>query len=254
MIIAGAGGAAHLPGMTAAMTPLPVLGVPVESKALSGQDSLLSIVQMPAGVPVGTLAIGRGGRDQRRRCSPRPILALGDEALATRLEACAGEADERVAERPADEADGSLSGARRPAATIGILGGGQLGRMLALAAARLGLKTHVYRPGRGQPGLRRRRRAHTVAAYDDVAALAAFAAAVDVVTYEFENVPVAAAELLAPRVPVRPGPRALEVAQDRLAEKSFLAGLGIADRALRGGPTRPDARRGARGARPRRRS
>ncbi len=61
VIIAGAGGAAHLPGMTAAMTPLPVLGVPVESKALSGQDSLLSIVQMPAGIPVGTLAIGKAG-------------------------------------------------------------------------------------------------------------------------------------------------------------------------------------------------
>ena len=71
MIIAGAGGAAHLPGMAAAKTALPVLGVPVESKTLNGVDSLLSIVQMPAGVPVGTLAIGRAGADQRRRCSRR---------------------------------------------------------------------------------------------------------------------------------------------------------------------------------------
>ena len=70
VIIAGAGGAAHLPGMAASMTALPVLGVPVESQALKGMDSLLSIVQMPAGVPVGTLAIGKAGRDQRRRCSP----------------------------------------------------------------------------------------------------------------------------------------------------------------------------------------
>ena len=71
VIIAGAGGAAHLPGMAASMTELPVLGVPVESKALKGMDSLLSIVQMPAGIPVGTLAIGKAGRDQRRACSPR---------------------------------------------------------------------------------------------------------------------------------------------------------------------------------------
>ena len=69
VVIAGAGGAAHLPGMTAAMTPLPVLGVPVESKALSGQDSLLSIVQMPAGIPVGTLAIGRAGGSSDERAS-----------------------------------------------------------------------------------------------------------------------------------------------------------------------------------------
>ena len=84
VIIAGAGGAAHLPGMTAAKTTLPVLGVPVESKALSGMDSLLSIVQMPAGIPVGTLAIGRAGAVNAALLAAS-ILAVGDEAVAERL-------------------------------------------------------------------------------------------------------------------------------------------------------------------------
>ncbi len=86
VIIAGAGGAAHLPGMTAALTPLPVFGVPVESKALSGQDSLLSIVQMPAGVPVGTLAIGRSGAVNAALLAAA-VLALSDPDLAERLDA-----------------------------------------------------------------------------------------------------------------------------------------------------------------------
>jgi len=86
VIIAGAGGAAHLPGMTAALTPLPVFGVPVESKALSGQDSLLSIVQMPAGIPVGTLAIGKAGAVNAALLAAA-VLALSDPALAERLDA-----------------------------------------------------------------------------------------------------------------------------------------------------------------------
>ncbi len=86
LIIAGAGGAAHLPGMAASMTSLPVLGVPVESKALKGMDSLLSIVQMPAGVPVGTLAIGKPGAVNAALLAAS-MLANGDEALAARLDA-----------------------------------------------------------------------------------------------------------------------------------------------------------------------
>jgi 5-(carboxyamino)imidazole ribonucleotide mutase len=86
VIVAGAGGAAHLPGMTAAKTQLPVLGVPVESKALSGLDSLLSIVQMPAGVPVGTLAIGRAGAVNAALLAAA-VIALGDRAVAERLRA-----------------------------------------------------------------------------------------------------------------------------------------------------------------------
>lgn len=101
VIIAGAGGAAHLPGMTAAMTALPVLGVPVESKALSGQDSLMSIVQMPAGIPVGTLAIGRAGAVNAALLAAA-ILALSDESLAARLDAWRKAQSEAVAEHPHD--------------------------------------------------------------------------------------------------------------------------------------------------------
>ncbi len=100
VIIAGAGGAAHLPGMTASLTPLPVFGVPVESKALSGHDSLLSIVQMPAGIPVGTLAIGRAGAVNAALLAAA-VLALSDEALAARLDAWRAEQTAGVAEHPA---------------------------------------------------------------------------------------------------------------------------------------------------------
>ncbi|SNS70118.1 5-(carboxyamino)imidazole ribonucleotide mutase [Sphingomonas laterariae] len=98
-IIAGAGGAAHLPGMAASMTRLPVLGVPVESKALSGMDSLLSIVQMPAGIPVGTLAIGRAGAVNAALFAAA-ILATTDDALAARLDAWRAKQTADVAETP----------------------------------------------------------------------------------------------------------------------------------------------------------
>jgi 5-(carboxyamino)imidazole ribonucleotide mutase len=103
IIIAGAGGAAHLPGMTAAMTPLPVFGVPVQSKALSGQDSLLSIVQMPAGIPVGTLAIGRAGAVNAALLAAA-VLALHDEEIADRLDEWRTRQSDAVAEYPIDEA------------------------------------------------------------------------------------------------------------------------------------------------------
>ena len=99
VIIAGAGGAAHLPGMAAAMTALPVLGVPVESKALSGMDSLLSIVQMPGGIPVGTLAIGKAGAINAGLLAAA-ILALSDEALAARLAAWRAAQTDGVATDP----------------------------------------------------------------------------------------------------------------------------------------------------------
>jgi 5-(carboxyamino)imidazole ribonucleotide mutase len=102
IIIAGAGGAAHLPGMTAALTSLPVFGVPVESKALSGIDSLHSIVQMPAGIPVGTLAIGRAGAVNAALLAAA-ILALGDPDLADRLDRWRAAQTKAVAERPSDE-------------------------------------------------------------------------------------------------------------------------------------------------------
>jgi 5-(carboxyamino)imidazole ribonucleotide mutase len=99
LIIAGAGGAAHLPGMTAAMTPLPVLGVPIETKALKGIDSLLSIVQMPAGVPVGTLAIGKAGAINAALLAAA-ILADGDSELAARLDSFRETQTKSVAETP----------------------------------------------------------------------------------------------------------------------------------------------------------
>ena len=103
VIIAGAGGAAHLPGMTAALTSLPVFGVPVESKALSGQDSLLSIVQMPPGVLVGTLAIGQAGAINAALLAAS-VLALSDPTLANRLEAWRQRQTSAVPEQPKDGA------------------------------------------------------------------------------------------------------------------------------------------------------
>jgi 5-(carboxyamino)imidazole ribonucleotide mutase len=103
VIIAGAGGAAHLPGMTAAMTPLPVLGVPVQSKALSGIDSLYSIVQMPAGIAVGTLAIGDSGATNAGLLAAQ-ILALSDPRLADRIDAYRARQTASVADVPIDDA------------------------------------------------------------------------------------------------------------------------------------------------------
>ena len=101
VIIAGAGGAAHLPGMVASLTPLPVFGVPVQSKALSGQDSLLSIVQMPAGIPVGTLAIGQAGAANAALLAAA-VLALSDDDLSQRLDALRAAKTASVADAPVD--------------------------------------------------------------------------------------------------------------------------------------------------------
>ena len=119
-----------------------------------------------------------------------------------------------------------MSDVLKPGATIGILGGGQLGRMLSVAASRLGYKTHIYEPGANPPAADVAH-ACTVAGYDDHAALRAFAASVDVITYEFENVPTAALDLLEAMRPIRPNRRALAVSQERIAEKDFLTGLGL---------------------------
>jgi len=113
-----------------------------------------------------------------------------------------------------------------PGATIGILGGGQLGRMLSVAASRLGFRCHIYEPSPNAPAADVAHRC-TTAPYDDVAALTAFAQSVDVVTYEFENVPTAALDLIESLRPIRPNRRALAVSQDRIAEKDFLTGIGL---------------------------
>ncbi|SPF75694.1 N5-carboxyaminoimidazole ribonucleotide synthase [Aliiroseovarius pelagivivens] len=111
-------------------------------------------------------------------------------------------------------------------ATIGILGGGQLGRMLSVAASRLGFKTHIFEPGANPPAGQVADRV-TTAGYDDIAALEAFADSVDVITYEFENIPTTALDALEAHKPIRPGREALRVSQDRLTEKDFLSGLGL---------------------------
>ncbi|MCR9126644.1 MAG: 5-(carboxyamino)imidazole ribonucleotide synthase [Rhodobacteraceae bacterium] len=120
-----------------------------------------------------------------------------------------------------------MTDALPPGATIGILGGGQLGRMLAMAAARLGLATHVFEPGAEPPAAQVCHRL-TTADYTDAEALTAFARSVDVITYEFENIPTAALDLLEPLCPIRPSREALRVSQDRLTEKRFLQDLGLA--------------------------
>lgn len=172
VIIAGAGGAAHLPGMTAAKTAVPVLGVPIESKALLGLDSFLSIAQLPAGIPVGTLAIGRAG-----------------------------------------------------AVRVGVIGGGQLGQLLALAGLPLGITTVHLDPsaetcaGRVAPLL--------VGPYGDPRLIGELSRGADVVTVDLEQVPPAAFAQVAPGVPVWPPPGAVAVAQDRLLEKRLFRELGI---------------------------
>ncbi|MBE1284276.1 MAG: 5-(carboxyamino)imidazole ribonucleotide synthase [Rhodobacteraceae bacterium] len=113
-----------------------------------------------------------------------------------------------------------------PGATIGILGGGQLGRMLSVAASRLGFKTHIYEPGANPPAGQVADQV-TTAGYDDAEALARFAEAVDVITYEFENIPTTALDILEAHRPIRPGREALRVSQDRLTEKTFLQDLGL---------------------------
>ncbi|MFW8594515.1 5-(carboxyamino)imidazole ribonucleotide synthase [Cribrihabitans neustonicus] len=113
-----------------------------------------------------------------------------------------------------------------PGATIGILGGGQLGRMLSAAASRLGFKTHIFEPGKNPPAGDVAAQV-TTAGYEDAAALSAFAASVDVITYEFENIPTSALDLLEARKPIRPGREALRISQDRLTEKTFLRDLGL---------------------------
>ncbi len=151
VIIAGAGGAAHLPGMIAAKTSLPVLGVPVQSKALNGMDSLLSIVQMPAGVPVGTLAIGRAGAVNAGLLAAS-IVGGTDPEVLRRLEEFRTESNRnrfveaRSPRHVRSVMMGSPEAPTRRRSTLGIIGGGQLGRMLALAARPMGIRRLGPRP------------------------------------------------------------------------------------------------------------
>ena len=179
MIIAGAGGAAHLPGMLAAHTVLPVLGVPVESKALHGMDSLLSIVQMPGGVPVGTMAIGTAGATNAGLLAAAIVVGVDGPRCGS---GCGPGASAR---RPRCWPTPILA----PVTTVGILGGGQLGRMLALAGRAARHPVPRGRAGAGPAG-RRRRRGASPRPTTTPRALAELARRCDVVTVELEGVPV----------------------------------------------------------------
>ncbi len=220
VIIAGAGGAAHLPGMVAAQTILPVLGVPVQSQSLQGLDSLLSIVQMPGGVPVATLAIGKAGAVNAALLAVS-ILARGQGELVDKLRAVSRRAAAQGARR-----DPAVNGVILPGATIGVLGSGQLGRMFAIAARRMGYRVHTFSPDYDTPTGQVADK-ETQAAYEDLDAVREFARGVDVVTFEFENIPAAAVEAAASFAPVRPDGAVLVTTQNRLREKMFLASAGF---------------------------
>jgi hypothetical protein len=146
VIIAGAGGAAHLPGMMASKTRVPVIGVPVQTKALSGVDSLYSIVQMPRGYPVATMAIGAAG------AANAGLMAAA--ILATSPTTPSPSPPRRLARGALGLHPRGAQSMTEPfpaGSTIGILGGGQLGRMLSVAASRLGYQTHIYEPGTPPP-------------------------------------------------------------------------------------------------------
>ena len=238
VIIAGAGGAAHLPGMCASWTALPVLGVPVESHSLKGMDSLLSIAQMPAGIPVGTLAIGRAGAVNAALARRPSILALSDPALATRLGRAPRHADRKPSPntrptrrscQPCEPEDSAEPGAAAQFATIGIVGGGQLGRMSAMAAARLGYRCHILTPEEDSPAVPGLRPHLSLATTKTLPCCAHFAESVDVITFEFENVSAEGLDLLASIRPVRPSPAVLRISQDRkTVEKGFLNDAGVA--------------------------
>ena len=223
VIIAGAGGAAHLPGMLAAKTLVPVLGVPVPATMLNGIDSLLSIVQMPKGAPVGTLAIGKPGAANAALFAAE-ILALTDDDLRARLRAWREERREEVLGQELDGNDGEPASvtAILPGSTIGILGGGQLGRMTAMAARSLGYRIQVMDPDPSCPA-RFVVDACFEGGWDDARVAADLARGCDVVTLEIEQVSIACLEAAAKYAPVRPGAGPMRIIQDRIAQKKWLA-------------------------------
>ena len=220
VIIAGAGGAAHLPGMVAANTLLPVLGVPVESHALKGMDSLLSIVQMPGRHSGGHVGHRQGGRAERG-------AAGGGDSGESRSGAAREAA--RVSRGTGQPSPLGRTGVTKPilpGATIGVLGSGQLGRMFAIAARRMGYRVHTLSPDEDTP-TGQVADLEVQASYDDLDAVSDFARHVSVVTFEFENVPAPTAEAAARCAPVRPSGSVLHTTQQRIREKSFLTKAGL---------------------------
>ena len=206
VIIAGAGGAAHLPGMVAAKTTLPVIGVPVKSRALSGVDSLYSIVQMPGGVPVATMAIGEAGATNAALFALR-LLSVEAKAIADAL-ANFAEEQGKIAEESTTK-------------TIGIIGGGQLGQMMAISAIYMGHKVITLDPAADCPSSRVSE--VIVAPYDDVDALRQLADRCDVLTYEFENVDADGLDAVIKDGQLPQGTDLLRISQNRIFEKDFLS-------------------------------
>ena len=220
IIIAAAGGAAHLPGMLAAKTILPVLAVPVPSTCLQGIDSLLSIVQMPKGVPVATLAIGKPG------AANAALLAV---AILAGHDAELGRPAAFLAPGAQPRGDGSgVAGltAIVQGSTIGILGGGQLGRMTAMAARSMGYRVQVMDPDPSCPA-RFVVDACFVGSWDDAKAAADLARGCDVITLEIEQISIASLEAAARHAPVRPGKDILAMVQDRIRQKNWLRDQGF---------------------------
>ena len=209
VIIAGAGGAAHLPGMVAAKTTLPVIGVPVKSRALSGVDSLYSIVQMPGGVPVATMAIGEAGATNAALFALR-LLSVEDQTIATAL-----------ADFAEEQGKSQRSLQMSSSKTIGIIGGGQLGQMMAISAIYMGHKVIALDPAADCPASRVAE--IIVAPYNDVDALRQLAERCDVLTYEFENVDADGLDAVVKDGQLPQGTDLLRISQNRIFEKGFLS-------------------------------
>ena len=221
MSIAGAGGAAHLPGMIASKTIIPVLGVPVKSKNLNGIDSLLSIVQMPPGVPVGTLAIGNAGA-QNAALLAASIIATSDDEIAKNLKNL-----EKKTKLNLLKNTPLMSNTLLPlGSSIGILGGGQLGRMIAMSCIELGYKSFVYCPKGDNPAVEVSSQ-HIIGDWNNDLLLNKFISSVDAVTIEFENIPIEVIQKVEKQLLVYPNSKVLSTSQYRPHEKKYAKLSGI---------------------------
>ena len=215
VIIAGAGGSAHLPGMIAALSPLPVLGVPIESKKLKGLDSLLSIAQMPKGIPVGTLAIGEDGAINAALLAAS-IIANNNASIKKKLNNLRLSQTKSVKKNLNKMSD----------ITLGIIGGGQLGSMLAISAKKLNIKTIIYSDDPDAPAQNFCNK-FISGDYNNKEKIIEFVNLVNYVTYEFENIPFETLNEINKLKPVLPKPSVNRLIQHRLAEKDFVNNLNI---------------------------
>jgi len=177
VIVAGAGGSAHLPGMIAALTSIPVIGVPIESKKLKGLDSLLSIAQMPKGIPVGTVAIGKDGAINAGLFAAS-IIANSNNQIKKNLNNWRTKQTKSVKKKPK-----SMSNI-----TLGIIGGGQLGCLLSQAANKLNIETVIFSDDKNSPA-KNLTKDFIIGNYDDENLIKKFLSKVNIITYEFENIP-----------------------------------------------------------------